>query len=69
MTGIPTSLATHKLNIDPEVKPIRQKKRTFAPERAEAINTEVQKLVAADILKLPFFLQCGPSGKVFTKAA
>lgn len=31
MTGVPPHLMTHKLNIDPKVKPVKQKKRTFAP--------------------------------------
>lgn len=55
MTGVSTELVTHKLHIDPEVKPVKQKKRTFALERAEAINTEVRKLVAADILKEVYY--------------
>ena len=33
MTRIPSEVIVHKLNIDPNFKPVRQKKRSFAPER------------------------------------
>ena len=39
--GIDPSVITHLLNVYPSSKPIRQKKRIFAPERDNAIKEEV----------------------------
>ncbi|GKF59520.1 reverse transcriptase domain-containing protein [Tanacetum coccineum] len=50
MTGVPRSIAEHWLNIRKGYLPVRQKKRGQAPERAKAIQAEVQKLVAAGIM-------------------
>ncbi|KAK1357422.1 hypothetical protein POM88_050678 [Heracleum sosnowskyi] len=47
MPGIDPQSITHKLNVDPERKTVKQKKRNFAPERQEAINQEVDKLLEA----------------------
>ena len=44
MPGIDPSVITHRLNVHPSFKPVRQKKRVFAPERDNAIKEEVQKL-------------------------
>nr|GEV68537.1 reverse transcriptase domain-containing protein [Tanacetum cinerariifolium] len=44
MTGVPRSVAEHRLNIREGYTPVRQKKRGQAPERARAIQAEVQKL-------------------------
>ena len=33
MTGVDPELITHELHVDPSYKPIRQKRRKFAPER------------------------------------
>ncbi|GJS65420.1 reverse transcriptase domain-containing protein [Tanacetum coccineum] len=51
MTGVPRSIAEHWLNIRKGYLPVRQKKRGQAPERAKAIQAEVQKLVAAGIMR------------------
>ncbi|GKA62916.1 reverse transcriptase domain-containing protein [Tanacetum coccineum] len=40
MTGVPRSIAEHKLNIRKGYSPVRQKKRGQAPERAKAIQEE-----------------------------
>ena len=37
MPGIDPELITHKLNVDPNRKIVKQKKRSFSPERQEAI--------------------------------
>ena len=50
MQGISTSITAHCLNIDPRYRPIRQKQRTFAPERNQAIAAEVTKLMAAGFI-------------------
>ncbi|KAK3007246.1 hypothetical protein RJ639_016077 [Escallonia herrerae] len=40
MPGINPKVITHRLNVDPSKKPVKQKKRTFAPERQEKIEEE-----------------------------
>ncbi|XP_071901074.1 uncharacterized protein [Coffea arabica] len=50
MLGIPTDLAVHHLNIDPRFRPVKQKKRNFAPERNEVIRKEVGKLLESKII-------------------
>ncbi|GKE52845.1 reverse transcriptase domain-containing protein [Tanacetum coccineum] len=41
MTGVPRSIAEHRLNIREGYSPVRQKKRGQASERAKAIQTEM----------------------------
>ena len=41
MPGVDPSVITHRLNVYPSSKPVRQKKRVFAPERDKAIKEEV----------------------------
>ena len=41
MPGINPSVITHRLNVHPSSKPVRQKKRVFALERDNAIKIEV----------------------------
>ena len=41
ISGIDPSVITHRLNIYPSSKPVRQKKRVFAPKRDNAIKEEV----------------------------
>ncbi|GKB71488.1 hypothetical protein Tco_0932900 [Tanacetum coccineum] len=55
MTGVPRSIAEHKLNIRKGYSPVRQKKRGQAPERAKAIQAEVQKLVEAGIMREVYY--------------
>ncbi|KAJ9542681.1 hypothetical protein OSB04_029187 [Centaurea solstitialis] len=45
MVGIDPSIISHKLNVDPTFKPIKQKRRKFAPERYKVINDEVDNLL------------------------
>nr|XP_017233146.1 PREDICTED: uncharacterized protein LOC108207198 [Daucus carota subsp. sativus] len=51
MPGIDPLFMTHKLNVNPERKPIKQKKRNFVPERQEAIKQEVDKLLEAGFIE------------------
>ncbi|GJT95586.1 hypothetical protein Tco_1091104 [Tanacetum coccineum] len=51
MTGVLRHLAQHRLNIQEGCLPIRQKKRSQAPERNKAIQEEVAKFVDAGIMK------------------
>ena len=46
MGGIDPIVITHKLNVSPSFKPVKQK-RSFALERQKAINEEVGKLLQA----------------------
>jgi hypothetical protein len=50
MPGISPEEIVHVLNVDPTIKPVKQKKRKFAPERVEAIAKEVEKLLKAQFI-------------------
>ena len=45
MTGIDPNTVMHKLQVDPNFSPVKQKRRKFAPERNKVINEEIQKLI------------------------
>ena len=47
MGRIDPAVITHKLNINPSFKPIKQKRRSFALKRQKAINKEVSKFLHA----------------------
>ena len=47
MGGIDPAVITHKLNVSPSFKPVKHKRKSFAPERQKAINEEVSKLLQA----------------------
>ena len=49
--GIDPSHACHRLNIDPNFPPVKQKPRRFAPEKNNAINKEVGKLLENDLIR------------------
>ena len=51
MGGIDPAVITHRLNVSPSFKPIKQKRRSFAPERQKAINEEVGKLLQAGAIR------------------
>ena len=51
MGGIDPTVITHRLNVSPSFKPIKQKRRSFAPERQKAINEEVGKLLRAGAIR------------------
>ncbi|KAL5575126.1 hypothetical protein UlMin_016825 [Ulmus minor] len=51
MLGIDPNIIVHRLNIDPNFKPIKQKRRTFNAERYMAINTEVDKLLKVGFIE------------------
>ncbi|XP_071901052.1 uncharacterized protein [Coffea arabica] len=55
MPGILTDLAVHHLNVDPRFKPVKQKKRSFAPERNEVIKKEVRKLLESKIILAVYY--------------
>ncbi|XP_074326801.1 uncharacterized protein LOC141664746 [Apium graveolens] len=51
MPGIDSNLITHRLNVDPARKVMNQKKRTYAPDRLEAIKQEVEKLLESEFIE------------------
>ena len=48
--GIDPSVITHRLNVYPSYKPVRQKKRVFTPEQDNTIKEEVQKLTTTEFI-------------------
>ena len=57
MLGIPASIIQHCLKVDPEKKPIQQRRRVFAPERNKAVMDEVNKLLAANFIREVHYLE------------
>ena len=51
MGGIDPTVITHRLNTSPSFKPVKQKRRSFAPERQKAINEEVDKLLQVGAIR------------------
>ena len=51
MGGIDPTVITHRLNVSPSLKPIKQKRRSFEPERQKTINEEVNKLVQVGAIR------------------
>ena len=51
MVGINSMVASHKLNVLPTAKPIRQKVRRFHPDRHQIIQTEVDNLLAVGFIR------------------
>jgi len=47
MPGIDSDFLCHRLAMDPQVRPIRQRRRKFNEEKRQAIKDETQKLLAA----------------------
>ena len=50
MPGISPEVIQHKLNVNPERKPVQQRRRVFAPERDQAVTEEVSKLLIAGFI-------------------
>jgi ribonuclease HI len=51
MPGVEPSVITHRLNVDPSHRPVKQKRRSFAPERNQAVAAEVEKLLQAGFIR------------------
>uniref|UniRef100_A0A2N9FZB4 Uncharacterized protein n=1 Tax=Fagus sylvatica TaxID=28930 RepID=A0A2N9FZB4_FAGSY len=56
MPGIDPATICHRLNVDPSIRPIKQKRRVFAPDRNQAILDEVEKLLTAGFIREVFYL-------------
>lgn len=60
ISGIDESTAMQSLDVDPKKRPITLNRRNFTPERQQAIDDEVEKLLKADIIceiKYPDWLE------------
>ena len=51
MGGVDSTVITHRLNAGPSFKSVKQKRRSFAPERQKTINEEVGKLLQAGAIR------------------
>ena len=51
MGGVDLAVITHRLNVNPYFKPVKQKRRSFAPERQKVINEEVGKLIQVKAIR------------------
>jgi hypothetical protein len=51
MSGIDPSVISHRLNVDPNYRSIKQKRRNFAPERNQAIREEVERLLKVGFIR------------------
>ena len=51
MGGIDPAIITHRLNVSPSFKLVKQKRKIFALERQKEINEEVGKLLQAGVIK------------------
>ena len=57
MLGILAGIIQHRLNVDPEKKPVQQRRRVFALKRNKAIMDEVNKLLAANLIREVHYLE------------
>ena len=55
MPGISSEEIVHILNVDPDMKPVKQKRRKFARERVKAITVEVEKLLKAQFTREVYY--------------
>ena len=55
MPGIDPSVIVHRLNVNPDFSPVRQKKRVFVSERDKAVAEEVRKLLEAGFIREVYY--------------
>jgi hypothetical protein len=51
LTGVDQNFIEHKLNIDPSVKPRKQKLRKMFDDKVIAVKSEVQRLLHATVIR------------------
>ena len=51
MPGLDPRVAMHRLNINTDIKPVKQQQRRFRPEIMEAIQLEVKKLIDSGFIR------------------
>ncbi|RVX07538.1 Transposon Tf2-2 polyprotein [Vitis vinifera] len=64
MKGIHPSIASHKLNVFPAARPIRQKIRRFHPDRQRVIQDEINKLLEAGFIREVSYPDCFPLPRI-----
>jgi hypothetical protein len=57
MPGISTKVMVHKLNVNPSIHPVKQKRRVFAPERNTVVMEEVDKLLMEGFIREVYYLE------------
>ena len=55
MPDISPKIIQHKLNVDPERKPVQQRRRAFAPERDQAVRDEVARLLSTGFIREVYY--------------
>ena len=55
MPGIPTKVIQHKLNVNPEKKPMQQRRIAFALERDQAVREEVARLLTVGFIREVYY--------------
>ena len=55
MPSIPIEVIQHKLNVNPERKPVQQRRRAFTPERDQAVRDEVMTLLTAGFIRKVYY--------------
>ena len=55
MPGIDRKIIQHRLNVNPNCKPMQQKRRIFAPKHNKVVTEEVEKLLEADFIREVFY--------------
>lgn len=50
MPGLYEDVAVHNIHIDPKARTIKQKRRNFTPERQQAVDEEISKLMKANFI-------------------
>ena len=55
MPGIPANIIQHHLNVDPEKKPVQQRRRGFAPEQNKVVMDEVNKLLSTNVIREVYY--------------
>ena len=56
MSGIPPSVISHALNVNPGARPVKQKKRKLGLERLIAVRQETSKLLKAYFIREVYYL-------------
>ena len=56
MPGISPEVIVHILNVNPDMKLVKQKRRKFAPKRVEAVAEEVENLLRAQFIREVYYL-------------
>jgi hypothetical protein len=51
MPGVPRELAEHRIDVNEDSKPIKQRLRRFSPDKNKAIKKEITKLMAVGFIR------------------